>query len=298
MACDCSARTASELIADRHRGSTRPAALRCRMRAGSRWSRSRAPSAPRRSTGPASRHVGFSTVISTGVGDDIGFGEVLDFLARDGATDGIMLYMEGVERCAPVHERAARGGAREAGRGDEGGALARRRAAAWPSTRDRSSAATTCSTRRCVGRACCASATSASCSAPPARSVPASACAGGGSASSRMRAAPGSMAADRAADRWLQLAWLDDDIARHAARVAATEHVGRQSRVRARRCLGAAVRRRSAASCLQDPKVDALLAILTPFALTDADQFATELIDGGARAAQARVHLLDGRRRP
>ena len=44
----------------------------------------------------ASRHVGFSTVISTGVGDDIEFGEILDFLARDGATDSIMLYMEAV----------------------------------------------------------------------------------------------------------------------------------------------------------------------------------------------------------
>ena len=31
-------------------------------------------------------------------------------------------------------------------------------------------------------------------------------------------------------------------------------------------------------TCLRDGEVDALLAILTPFALTNADQFATELI--------------------
>jgi acetyltransferase len=42
----------------------------------------------------ATRNVGFSTVISTGFGDDVEFGEVLDFLARDGATDSIMLYLE------------------------------------------------------------------------------------------------------------------------------------------------------------------------------------------------------------
>ena len=34
----------------------------------------------------------------------------------------------------------------------------------------------------------------------------------------------------------------------------------------------------AAQTCLQDGEVDALLAIVTPFALTDADQFATELI--------------------
>jgi acetyltransferase len=43
------------------------------------------------------RHVGFSTVISTGIGADIDFGEILDFLARNPATDSIMLYMEGVD---------------------------------------------------------------------------------------------------------------------------------------------------------------------------------------------------------
>ena len=43
------------------------------------------------------RHVGFSTLIATGAGADIGVDEILDFLARDAATDSIMLYLERVD---------------------------------------------------------------------------------------------------------------------------------------------------------------------------------------------------------
>jgi acetyltransferase len=39
-------------------------------------------------------HIGFSTVISLGGGIDVGFGELLDFLLLDAATDGILLYVE------------------------------------------------------------------------------------------------------------------------------------------------------------------------------------------------------------
>jgi acetyltransferase len=38
--------------------------------------------------------IGFSTVISLGGGIDVGFGELLDFLLLDTATDGILLYVE------------------------------------------------------------------------------------------------------------------------------------------------------------------------------------------------------------
>ena len=44
-----------------------------------------------------SRRVGFSTVISTGLGADIGLNEILDFLVHDAATDSIMLYVEGIQ---------------------------------------------------------------------------------------------------------------------------------------------------------------------------------------------------------
>ena len=129
-----------------------------------------------------SRHVGFSTVISTGVGDDIDFGDMLDFLARDGATDRIMLYLEGIGD-ARRFMSALRAAARvkpvvvmKAGRSLEG------RSASLP-TRARWWEATMSSTRRCGAPACCASAISASCSVRQARSVPACGCAGAGWAS-------------------------------------------------------------------------------------------------------------------
>ena len=40
--------------------------------------------------------VGFSNVISTGIAADLDFGEILEFLIADRATDAIMLYVEGV----------------------------------------------------------------------------------------------------------------------------------------------------------------------------------------------------------
>jgi acetyltransferase len=42
------------------------------------------------------REIGFSNVISTGIGADIDFGEILDYLLLDGETRAIMLYIEGV----------------------------------------------------------------------------------------------------------------------------------------------------------------------------------------------------------
>jgi len=43
-----------------------------------------------------SAHVGFSSVISLGGAADVDFGEVLDFLAADAATEAILLYVEGI----------------------------------------------------------------------------------------------------------------------------------------------------------------------------------------------------------
>ena len=43
-----------------------------------------------------SAHVGFSSVVSLGGAADVDFGEVLDFLAGDAATDAILLYVEGI----------------------------------------------------------------------------------------------------------------------------------------------------------------------------------------------------------
>jgi acetyltransferase len=40
--------------------------------------------------------VGFSSLISTGISADLGFGEILDYLVADAKTDSIMLYIEGL----------------------------------------------------------------------------------------------------------------------------------------------------------------------------------------------------------
>lgn len=45
----------------------------------------------------AVHEVGFSSMISTGIGADVDFGEILDFVAMDPATDSIMLYIEGLK---------------------------------------------------------------------------------------------------------------------------------------------------------------------------------------------------------
>ncbi|HEX6992886.1 MAG TPA: GNAT family N-acetyltransferase [Gammaproteobacteria bacterium] len=44
----------------------------------------------------SAREIGFSNVISTGIGADVDFGEILDYLLLDAETRAIMLYVEGV----------------------------------------------------------------------------------------------------------------------------------------------------------------------------------------------------------
>ncbi len=44
----------------------------------------------------APRGIGFSNIISTGISADIDFGEILDYLVMDSGTDAIMLYIEGI----------------------------------------------------------------------------------------------------------------------------------------------------------------------------------------------------------
>jgi acetyltransferase len=44
----------------------------------------------------SARDIGFSNVVSTGIGADVDFGEILDYLLLDPRTKAIMLYVEGV----------------------------------------------------------------------------------------------------------------------------------------------------------------------------------------------------------
>ena len=223
-----------------------------------------------------SRHVGFSTVISTGVGDDIGFDDVLDFLARDTATDGIMLYLEGVgdarrfmsalraaARVKPVvvmkagHSLEGRGSlAFHTGSlvgGDDVFDAAMRRAGVLR-IRDFSQLFSAASTLGAGVRI-------------RGRRLGIVTNAGG----------PGQLAADRAVDRWLPVARLEDaTLAKLRALLPPSTSDGNPVYVRGD--ASAQVYAQAAQTCLQDGEVDALLAIVTPFALTDAGQFATELI--------------------
>ena len=222
------------------------------------------------------RHVGFSTVISTGVSDDIGFGDVLDFLARDTATDGIMLYLEGVgdarrfmsalraaARVKPVvvmkagHSLEGRGSlAFHTGSlvgGDDVFDAAMRRAGVLR-IRDFSQLFSAASTLSAGVRI-------------RGRRLGIVTNAGG----------PGQLAADRAVDRWLPVAQLEEvTLAKLHALLPPSTSDGNPVYVRGD--ASAQVYAQAAQTCLQDGEVDALLAIVTPFALTDADQFATELI--------------------
>jgi len=59
-----------------------------------------------------SAHIGFSTVVSLGSAIDVGFGDVIDFLAEDPHTKSIILYMEEVVGNVKLFVSAVRGFAR------------------------------------------------------------------------------------------------------------------------------------------------------------------------------------------
>jgi acetyltransferase len=224
----------------------------------------------------ASRHVGFSTVISTGVADDIEVGEILDFLARDGATDSIMLYIETVPS-ARRFMSALRAAARakpvvvmKAGRpeeidsslafhtgslvgGDDVFDAAMRRAGVLrirAFSQLYSAASTLGAGVRLHGRR-----------------LGIVMNAGG----------PGQLAADRAADRGLQLAQLSPQTLEslRAFLPPSTQH---GNPVYVRGDASAKQFAEAARHVLADAETDALLAVMAPFVTTDPDEFADELI--------------------
>jgi acetyltransferase len=221
--------------------------------------------------------VGFSSVISTGIGADVDFGEMLDFLALDAQTDSIMLYIEGIHD-ARRFMSALRAAARikpvvvmKAGRHAEGsraalshtGALvgsdavfdaALRRAGVLrvESFADFFGTAATLGTGlRAAGRRL-AVVTNA-----------------GG---------PGVMAADHAVDQGMAMAVLaPQTLAQLDAALPASWSHGNPVDV-----LGdadAARYRSAVAACLADPGVDALVVVLTPQALTPAEEVARAVVE-------------------
>ena len=231
------------------------------------------------------RHVGFSSVISTGMGSDVEFGEILDYLGRDPATDSIMLYLEGVDR-ARRFMSALRAAARvkpvvvmKAGRHGTGpgdtafhtGTLvgaddvfdAAMRRAGVLRIRDFSELYTAAATLGAGVRV-------------RGRKLAIVSNAGG----------PGTIAADRAQDRGLQIARLGaDSLRRLAEELPPAAREGNPVYVRPdvdRTQFAAAMR-----ICLEDPEVDSLLAILVPHALTDT-----------AAIAESVVEIAKGSRKP
>ncbi len=224
-----------------------------------------------------SRRVGFSSVISTGVGSDVRLGEILDYLARDPATDSIMLYLEGVDG-ARRFMSALRAAARvkpvvvmKTGRhhlgptdvafhtgvlvGEDDVFDAAMRRAGVLRIRDFSELYTAAATLGAGVRI-------------RGRRLAIVANAGG----------PGQIAADRAQDRGLTVAELGPaSLERLAAELPPASRQGNPIYVRPD--VDGTQFAAAARICLEDPDVDALLAILVPHALTDADAIAQSLVE-------------------
>jgi acetyltransferase len=224
------------------------------------------------------RRVGFSTMISTGLGADIELGELLDFLARDPATDSIMLYVERVGD-ARRFMSALRAVARvkpvvvmKAGRHPAGPATgsafhtvamigeddvfdAAMRRAGVLRIRDFSelyNAAATLGAGVRVG----------------ARRLAIVSNAGG----------PGALAVDRAQERWLRLAELGEDSAGQL-RALLPPAAAYGNPVYVRGDADPEQFAEAARVCLKDPGVDVVLAILVPHALTEPDMMAQALLE-------------------
>ena len=222
------------------------------------------------------RHVGFSTVISTGNGVDIGFGEILDFLVRDPGTDSIMLYAEGIgdarrfmsalraaARVKPVVVmKAGRHAQRPDAAAFHSGSLvgaddvfdAAMRRAGVLRIRDFHDFFT-------------ATATLGSGVRVKGRRVAIVSNAGG----------PGTIAADRATDRWLQLSGLDEQTERRLQDVL-PPNVAAGNPVYVRGEVDPGQFAAATGLCLEDANVDAVVAILTPHAQRDPQEFAAALV--------------------
>jgi acetyltransferase len=227
------------------------------------------------------RRIGFSTVISTGLGSDVSLSEILDFLARDPATDSIMLYVEGVGD-ARRFMSALRAVARvkpvvvmRAGRHAEvtdpdaafhTGALvgvddvfdAAMRRAGVLRIRDFAELYTAAATLGAGVRV-----------------------------SARRLAivtnahATGAIAEDRAEERWLPLARLDSESMERLRPLLASGQ-GAGNPVYLRPDADAASYAEASDICMQDSGVDVVLALLVPHALTEPDMIAQALLEVAA----------------
>ncbi len=230
------------------------------------------------------REIGFSSVVSLGIGADVDFGEVLDYLLLDAATRAVMLYVEGVNdarrfmSALRALSRAKPVVVMKVGRHAEGGRAAVSHTGALVGADDVFAAALE---RAGVVRVTdyddfFAVAETLHVGAAPRGRRLAIVTNGGG---------PGVMAADAAADFGVALAQLGEDT--HARLAALMPPAG--SGANPVDVLGdadAARYRGALEACLADPGVDAALAILIPQALTDAAEVAAEVVAAAEAAAK------------
>jgi len=231
-----------------------------------------------------SRRVGFSTVISTGLGADIGLDEILDFLVHDAATDSIMLYVEGVQH-ARRFMSALRAAARvkpvvvmKSGRHAESSGTAAFHTGALVGADDVFDAAM----RRAgvlrvrdLADFFTAAATLGAGVRVRGRRLAIVSNAGG----------PGALAADHAGDRRLRLPRLGE-VAASQLRSRVSTGDGCANPVYVPTGVDAANYAATLRAVLDDPEVDTLLAILSPCALTDPASLAAELTEVAAEHAK------------
>jgi acetyltransferase len=230
----------------------------------------------------ASRQIGFSSVIATGSPVDIGLGEILDFLLRDPETDSILLYLEAVQDSRRFMS-ALRAAARvkpvvvmKAGRHARDSQAAMSHTGVLVGSEEVFDAA--------LRRAGVLRVHDFSDFVAAAATLDVGVRLRGNRLAILTNAeGPGTMAADHVADRGLELPEFSKESLRQLRGLAARRaRVGNPIDVgaggRADRYATLAERYAKAAStCLADPTVDGLLAILTPPVRVDPDEVARQL---------------------
>jgi acetyltransferase len=221
--------------------------------------------------------VGFSSVVSMGISADIGFGEILDYLASDAKTDSILLYIEGIQN-ARSFMSALRAAARlkpviviKVGRHETGSKAAMSHTGSLVGGDDAFVAALERAgvvRVQTFGQVFATARTLASRYRKAYGSRLAIVTNGGG---------PGVMAADRAADLKVQLADLSaDSLSKLNEALPPTWSHGNPIDV-----IGDATAERyrdAVKICLEDRHVDGVLVILTPQAMTKPTEVATEIV--------------------
>jgi acetyltransferase len=236
--------------------------------------------------------VGFSSVISLGGSIDIDFGEIIDYLAADTATEHILLYIEGI-RDARRFIGSLRAAARvkpvivmKTGRNPAGSRAAVSHTGAIVGGDDVFEAAirrTGAVRAYSIGELITA-AQALTEHVRPRGSRLAIVTNGGG---------PGVMAADRAADLKLPLAELGPATL-EALQEALPANWSHGNPID---LIGDADSRRyrvAITACLADPGVDGVLALLTPQAMTDADSVAGAVLDAAKTSTKPLLAVFMG----